>query len=95
MRVPSLLLAALTALGAGVVAVPAHAASCDYWGSIDYGRDYAFVREIRDCSVMSVRHRYDPAWSSHNYWTNWRSTSSNFVKSTPTAEIYMMESSGY
>lgn len=69
-----------------VTAGPAKAATCN--ASLTWSRpdDYATNIAFSGCSMVSVRHLYDPVWSSTNYWTSWDYDVS-WASSTPTAEL--------
>ena len=39
---------------------------------ISYTQHTAWVMSVNvACNYVAVRHRYDPVWSSSNFWTPW------------------------
>lgn len=63
---------ALGFVALGGSATTAHAAGCNIKAGMDFGRDAAWSMPLTKGCTSQVRHRYDPVWSSTNYWTAWR-----------------------
>ena len=58
-----------TSLYAPLTASASSASGCNTRSGT--GNHSAWVMIIEGCGYAAVRHRYDPVWSSNNYWTNW------------------------
>jgi hypothetical protein len=78
--------ALVLALVALVAPIPARAGGCDYYTYSSTTYDFASISDgNNDCWEISVRHYYDPPWSSNNYWTDWHSSWGTYA-STPVME---------
>ena len=77
--------------GATSVVAPTPAAAADpcVLGQYrSYTYDYARVTDVSGtCGTVGVRHKYDPVWSSNNYWTSWYYGGSS-AQTPSTAELY-------
>ncbi len=79
------------------MAAPAAQASvpCLYSVYVNYSYDYARITDTSGgCSAVAVNHKYNPVWSSNDYWTGW--FSGGDVAQTPRmAELYQESHYGY
>lgn len=93
--VGALAAAAMATPAVVVISSPAHAASCIIAKYTTTAGDYARTTDVSGgCSSVGARHRYDPVWSSNNYWTSWR-YGGDVAQSTATAQLIYGGHSGY
>ncbi len=69
---------------------PASAATCGVRSGRAVSSDAAWVLNVGTCFYVRVQHYYDPAWSMHNYWTNWYGGSgTSWAYYTPNTAVYV------
>lgn len=80
-------------LGAGLVVQNSTGAAavidCD---TTIWNRDHrAYIKEVDGCSYIAIRHKYDPVWSSLNYWTGWSGGYGSYYVTLRTPYLYLKE----
>lgn len=69
-------------------AARAEADGCDTYQFASTTQDFASISDSNnDCLEIGVRHRYDPVWSSNNYWTSWDYTYGTYARTPETPEL--------
>lgn len=87
-RISAFAVALSTVVAGGIAATPAQAVTCAIARYSSAAADYARTTDVTGgCASVSVRHAYDPVWSSSNYWTKWY-TGKNVAQTPATAELY-------
>ncbi len=89
-RLPALLLALAMLVGMlGVTAGPADAVDCIRGDTVSYSSDWARTVDVNGyCGTVGANHKYDPVWSSNNYWTGWY-YGADVAQTPSTAELYL------
>jgi len=86
----------LTAPALMGVASPASASEpCVSSLYVSYPSDYARITDTSGgCYQVGVRHKYNPAWSSNDYWTSWVA-GGDIAQSPSSAELYQVQDYAY